>query len=381
MRRIDDKVKFRSGVELNNRIVLAPMMTSSGSVGGFATDDTIEYYSTRSKAAGLLITEFHYVSKSGGPCLKNGDIEQLGVYSDNHIESISKIAEALKKDGNKAVLQIHHGGRRAKNADSNIVYAPSVTKASFEDYIVEELSEEHINKIIKDFGEATKRAIKAGFDGVEIHGANHYLLQQFFSSETNKRSDEWGGSLKKRMKFALEVVKEVKRIVNEYAKKDFLIGYRITPEEIHDDSIGYTYKESIELVKEIIKYDIDYIHLSLWNGYNSRPSDSDLTYAELFKREMDDDTKLIIVGKVFNEISAVDAIENFADLIAVGRGIIIDPLFADKIMNKKGNEIVDSISEEQLKISKLPIGMIKSFMKSTTLPHLNGIETLNKYDN
>ncbi len=143
-------------------------------------------------------------------------------------------------------MQIHHGGReaRARGAKGHEVLAPSQLDFSFLPYPVREMTHEEIVEIIKDFGRATKRAIDAGFDGVEIHGANHYLIQQFFSAFSNRRQDKWGGSLEKRMTFALEVVKEVKSVIARYAPKDFIIGYRLSPEEIHGTNIGYFYKES-----------------------------------------------------------------------------------------------------------------------------------------
>ena len=124
----------------------------------------------------------------------------------------------------------------------------------------EELSPKKIKEFIKDYGEATRRAIEAGFDGVEIHGANHYLIQQFFSAYSNRRKDQWGGSLTKRMNFALEVVDEINNVVENYAEEPFLVGYRISPEEVHGENIGYTVDEAAKLVKEIIKSGIDYIH-------------------------------------------------------------------------------------------------------------------------
>ena len=98
---------------------------------------------------------------------------------------------------------------------------------------------------------------------VEIHGANHYLIQQFFSTLSNHRTDDWGGSLEKRMAFPLAVVKEVKRVVAEEGPKDFIIGYRISPEEIHGDAIGYTYNESTQLIAQVVKQELDYIHVVL----------------------------------------------------------------------------------------------------------------------
>lgn len=369
MKKVTDSVTFRSGVTVSNRLALAPMLTYSGEPGGFASEDTLNYYQARSQAAGLLITEFHYVSENGGPCGPLGFPEQLGIYDDEHLASIKAIAKALKKSGNKAILQIHHGGREAKgrHALGQEVLAPSAIDYEFLDYPVREMTNAEILEIIRDFGRATKRAIAAGFDGVEIHGANHYGIQQFFSAFSNRRTDEWGGSLEKRMAFPLAVVKEVQRVVSEYAPRDFMVGYRISPEEIHGDTVGYTYKESRQLIKKVVEQKLDYIHLSLWDGHDSSPKGSKKSYAELFKEVLDPETKLIIVGNVFSEAEAQRAIEKYADLIAVGRGTLIDPIFGQKIMTGAGDTIVPEISPEQLERSQLTPGLFKIFTCADTL--------------
>ena len=368
---------------------MSPMQTHSGLKGGFASDDTIQYYSARSRAAGMLITEFHYVSENGGPAYVPGYPEQLGAYSDAHLEGLRKTAQALKKDGNKAILQIHHAGRAAvgRHVNGLDVVAPSAIDFSFLDYPVRELTITEIDDIILDFGKATKRAIDAGFDGVEIHGANHYLIQQFFSKLSNLRTDKGGGSLDNRMAFPLAVVKEVKAIVDEYAPKDFIIGYRISPEELHGKNVGYDYTEALTLISEVIKYELDYIHLSLWAGYNSKPENSEKSYAELFKEILDDKTKLLIVGGIFGEDTATDAIENYADLIAVARGTLIDPNFAKKVTEGKGDTILHKISPETVEYSHLTPGLLEAFSRedSLGLPPLPGGETIRhlhtgKYD-
>lgn len=377
---LTDTVTFRHGAAVHNRIVLPPMLTFSGREGGFASEDTLNYYKARSQAGGLLITEYHYVSETGGPCTPAGVPEQLGIYDDDHFDSIKSIAQALKKDGNKAILQIHHGGREAmgRAAKGKEVLAPSALDFSFLSYPVREMTGEEIEAIIKDFGRAAKRAIDAGFDGVEIHGANHYGIQQFFSAFSNHRTDQWGGSLEKRMAFPLAVVREVKRVVAEYAPDDFIVGYRISPEEIHGDTVGYTYKEALALIKEVIKNELDYIHLSLWNGYASKPQGADRSFAEYFKEILDDKTKLIIVGGVFSEEAAQDAVEHYTDLIAVGRGTIVDPQFGKKIDEGKGNTIVHEISPEQLAKAHWTPGLLQAFTSegSFGLPPIPGSDSI-----
>lgn len=379
-KKLTDTVTLRHGAKLDSRIVMAPMQTYSGSEGGFATEDTLAYYRARSKAASLLITEFHYVSSTGGPSSRLGYPEQLGIQDDEHLASITAIAAALKKDGNKAILQIHHGGREARGraAKGEEVLAPSQLDFSFLPYPVREMTQKEIEEVIKDFGRATKRAIDAGFDGVEIHGANHYLLQQFFSSFSNQRQDKWGGSLEKRMTFALEVVKAVKSVIAQYAPRDFILGYRISPEEVHGSTVGYSYKESLALIAEVAKEELDYISLSIWGGYGAGPTGLDQSYGQLFKEVVGEETKIIIVGSVFNEEDAYNAVANHTDLIAVGRGTLIDPLFGQKIKDNQGRSIVSEISLEQVQSTAWTTGLHEIFTceGSLGLPNLPGQESI-----
>ncbi|MGM0168498.1 hypothetical protein IGI39_004253 [Enterococcus sp. AZ135] len=378
--KLKDTITLRHGATLSNRIVMSPMLTYSGKRGGFASEDTISYYSARSQAAAMLITEFHYVSEKGGPASPPGYPEQLGAYSDRHIEGLTKIAHELKKDGNKAILQIHHGGREAigQAVSGEDVLAPSAIDFPFLKYPVKELSHQEILEIIADFGRATKRAIAAGFDGVEIHGANHYLLQQFFSKTSNHRTDQWGGNLEKRMAFPLAVVEEVTRVATQEAPESFIIGYRISPEEIHDSDIGYDYEESMQLISEIVKYELDYIHLSLWGGYSSGPVNSDRSYADLFKEVLDDQTKLVVVGGVFSEESARNAVEEYTDLIAVARGTLIEPQFAKKVIEDQGNTIFHEITPENMEYVNWTAGLKEALSRkdSVGLPLLPGGESI-----
>lgn len=116
-----------------------------------------------------------------------------------------------------------------------------------------------------DFGEATRRAIQAGFDGIELHGANTYLLQQFFSPHSNRRTDKWGGSVEKRMTFALEVIKRVHETVEKYANRPFIVGYRISPEEIEEPGIRMA--DTLQFIDVLAEQPIDYLHVSMGYTY------------------------------------------------------------------------------------------------------------------
>lgn len=376
MANLSDQLTFRHGATVNNRFVQSPMLTNSGQ-DGYATQDTIDYYNTRSKTGGMIITEYMYVSETGGPALtwKRGR-EQLAAYDDKFVPQLKKVAAAIKHSGNKAIMQIAHTGREAnfRAMNGEPVYAPSALDFPFLPYKVHELSDEQIKGIIADFGKAAKRAIDAGFDGVEIHGANHYLIQQFVSAYSNHRDDHWGGSVEKRMNFPLAVVKSVMDTVHKYAPKDFIVGYRISPEEIHGKNVGYTWHESTKLIDMITKqYDLDYIHLSMPH-FDAKPGDAMLLdtdkasenfkdsskpLAELFHPYLNG-AKEIIVGGVQSKQAAEQAL-SMADLVAVGRENIIDPLFAEKVLSGKEDTVVTKLSLDQVKKNHMTQGLIDNY--------------------
>ncbi|AQS53585.1 putative oxidoreductase [Jeotgalibaca dankookensis] len=188
-----ESFKLPNGATLPNRIAMSPMLVLASTAEGEITEEDLSYFDKRSQVAGMLITGAASVSKGG-----RGAEKQINVSTDEIIPGLKKLAETMKKDGNKAILQLHHAGREAIAAYESYgqVVAPSAIDFPFLPYTPKELSHEEILTIIKEFGEATERAIKAGFDGVEIHGANHYLIQQFFSSYSNTREDEWAAHLR-----------------------------------------------------------------------------------------------------------------------------------------------------------------------------------------
>lgn len=379
---LKDTVTFRHGAKINGRLYMPPMLTSSGTKDGFATDDTLNYYSHRSKAAGMLITEYHYVSENGGPSAGGKYGWQLGIYDDAHTDSIKKLAKVMKQDGSKAILQINHGGREANGfaKKAGFALAPSQIDFPWLDYPVKELSNDQIEAIIQDFGKATKRAIDAGFDGIEIHGANHYLLQQFFSKYSNRRTDKWGGSLEKRMAFPLAVTKEVLRVVKKYAPADFIVGYRISPEEIHGANVGYTIKESAQLVKALNQFDLDYLHVSIFGRYSDGAKGSNQSYTQVYRQILDDQIKILAVGGVFSAEDAQRAVSTYTDLVGIGRGSLIDPLFGDKVMHGDEDQIVNEISPEQLKKTNWTKGLMASFTKKgqNGLPPLPNGQSIQK---
>lgn len=366
MKKLSDKVTFKHGAVINNRMVQPPMLTNSG-LSGMVNEDTISYWKARANSAGLVISEYNYVSPAGGPAITWADNRtQLAVYDDKFLPGLTKMVKAMKSGGNKALLQIAHTGREA-NYRAHLglpIYAPDSANYPFLPYGVQAFTTEQVEQVVKDFGSATKRAIEAGFDGVEIHGANHYLIQQFFSRFSNHRQDKWGDY----EAFPLAVAKEVFEVVRKYAPQDFIIGYRISPEEINPGNVGYTWHESTKLIDNLTNnFDFDYIHLSL-PDYKAKPKDSDKTFAELFRPVIGKDTKLIIVGDVMSQEAAEDALK-YTDLVAAGRAQIIDANFAAKVVAGEGDKVITELSDEEEKEQALTPGLREVMDKQTKRPN------------
>jgi len=198
--------------------------------------------------------------------------------------------------------------------------------------------------VIKGFGEATRRAIVAGFDGIELHGANTYLIQQFFSPHSNRRTDKWGGDVNKRMTFPIEVVRTVNETVKKFVDKPFLIGYRISPEEIEEP--GITFDDTLKLTDRLVKENIDYIHLSLgtvWRG-SLRIKEQAMPLLKRLKDHLGDQVPVVGVGSIKHPDEALEVLEDGIDLVALGRELIVDPQWVQTVQSGNESSIRQSMS-------------------------------------
>lgn len=320
--------RFANGLEVKNRIVMSPMTTMASFYNGMVTKEEIAYYALRAGGPGMIVTGVANVSESG-----KGFEGELSITRDEMIPGLSKLAKGIQKDGTKAILQIFHAGRKStsKVLRGEQPVSASEIAASYpaDSEVPRALTEKEILQIIEDFGEATRRAILAGFDGVELHGANTYLLQQFYSENANQREDDWGGSREKRLKFPLTVIEKVNQVVAKYSKGPFLVGYRISPEEI--ETPGIRLADSLYFVDQI-KDKISYLHLSM--GSYQRTSLNDKTDTRSLVSQFAEKTKgvvpLIGVGSVESPADAEAALADGADFVAIGRELIREPKWVQK---------------------------------------------------
>ncbi|MFP3919644.1 NADH-dependent flavin oxidoreductase [Lysinibacillus telephonicus] len=336
---------FANGIELKNRIVMAPMTNYSSNPNGTVTDAEVNYYARRSRGVSMVITACAYVTPNG-----KGFHGEFGADNDEMIPSLKQLADAIKEQGAKAVLQIFHGGRMCppELVPNGEIVSASEVPATGSTNTPRALSESEVDEIIDAFGEATRRAIEAGYDGVEIHGANGYLIQQFFSPHSNRREDRFGGSLEKRMTFPLAIVDKIKNVVAEHAESNFIIGYRFSPEEL--ETPGITMSDTFALVDALADKGLDYLHVSL-NQFFSTPrrgvDDLSKTRIDYLLETINNRIPLIGVGSIQTAEDAKMALDTGVSLVALGREIIIDPDWVQKVAEGKEAEIVTKLQKDK----------------------------------
>jgi 2,4-dienoyl-CoA reductase-like NADH-dependent reductase (Old Yellow Enzyme family)/NADPH-dependent 2,4-dienoyl-CoA reductase/sulfur reductase-like enzyme len=325
-------IKVRS-LKIPNRLVMPPMGTGLGNPDSTVSDANIAYMKRRAKSgAGLIITEITEVHPLGSvsPVC-------LGVWDDKFIPGLSKLAAVVHAEGGKIAMQLHHCGRESYLKTKNhTAIGPSAVPSYIYGFLgsPREMTLAEIKETIVSFGAAAKRAVAAGFDAVELHGAHGYLLMQFLSAHSNKRTDEYGGDFKARARFMLECLHEVRNQVGN----DFPISIRLSGEECIVD--GYTINDIKTIIPNLVNAGTDIIHVSFSTHANFKVStdtpnaSAPVEYEQGFKvalaRQIKEVTKVpvITVGR-FTDPYFMDKViaQGDADFIAVGRQHLADPDF------------------------------------------------------
>lgn len=341
-----------NGTELKNRLLMAPMTTCTGYFDGTVTNELVEYYRVRAGSIGTIIVECCFVDDLG-----LAFPGAIGIDNDEKVAGLAKIAAAIKAEGSKAILQIYHGGRMVdpKLIGGRTPVGPSAVAAPRDGAATPvALTTEDVAGMVVKFGDGVRRAIQAGFDGVEIHGANTYLIQQFYSPNSNKRNDEWGGSRDNRAKFPLAVLEITHKMVRQYADDAFIIGYRFSPEEM--EVPGIRFDDTMYLLEKLAARGVDYLHFSVGASLRSSIVDTQDPTPLIEKYcAMRSDTLAQIpvmgVGGVVNAADAEQGLDHGYDLIAVGRATIAYPDWAERIARGENLELfIDSTQREALTI-------------------------------
>ncbi len=329
---------------LKNRVVMPPMCTAYATIGGAVTDRLINYYTARARGGvGLVDVEFTYVHPAG----KIFD-HMLGIYDDKLVSGLKKLTDSVHEAGAKIIIQISHGGRRVhSDTTGSIPVAPSpIPRLNGE--TPKELTLAEIEELIQAYISAAKRAKAAGFDGVMIHMAHGYLIQQFLSTLSNLRNDRYGGDLAGRSRFALEILSGIRRELG----KDYPITCRFCGDEFMKN--GFDLNQSIQLAKvleangmnaiEVTAGTHETAHLMSSPPYNPMGFLSHLS--EAIKKEVA--IPVGTVGRIHTPEVAERLLEQGkADLIAVGRALIADPEWAMKAREGRGETICPCLSCNQ----------------------------------
>lgn len=310
--------------KIKNRIVLPPMVCFGWTDDrGLVSDRHVKHYEKIAESGtGLIILEATCVNKNGR--LSN---TQLGIWSDEHMEGLSRITAACHKHGAVVLIQIHHAGFMTPKTVLEPSLAPSDTVT--EKYNARALKFSEIKALQQDYINAALRAEKAGFDGIELHGAHSYLINQFMSPVANKRTDEYGGDLDRRSRFALEIIKGIKEVVS----RDFIIDYRMGGNEP-------LLAEGIQVAKVLENAGVDILNIS--SGIRSditpeAPEDFPYHWIVYNGTEIKKHVSIpvIVVFDIKTPEQASYLVDNgMTDFVAVGKGQLADHNWTKHAMEK-----------------------------------------------
>ncbi|MDN5336569.1 MAG: hypothetical protein PWR02_1595 [Synergistales bacterium] len=331
-------------VTIKNRLVVAPMVTVYCDQDGMATERFIRYHEEKARGGwGLIIVEDYAVDPMGR------GFWTPGLWKDEQIESHSELVERVHAAGAKIIAQVYHCGRQTSSA---IIGQQPVSASPLPCPIMGEvprdLSVPEIKKIVSQFGDTALRAKKAGFDGVQVHGAHGYLIAQFMSNYSNKRSDEYGGTLENRMRFPLEIIADIRKKCGP----DFLIDFRISGEEKVPG--GRTIEETKVIARQLEKQGIDMIHISAGTYESTWAIIPPMNITKAWIVDWAAEVKKVVdipvttVGRINDPLVAESILASGkADLVAMGRASLADPWFPNKYFEGKRDDIRPCIGCQQ----------------------------------
>lgn len=310
---------YIGGVEIKNRIAMAPMISNMANIDGSTNDSHISYLEERAKGGvGLIITEYTYVDDQNS----RGSLNELGAFDKRFVPKLRRLTDRMHLHDTKVFMQlVHCGGKAHAEINPKESYAPSAMN-----YLGKEIrgmSSEEIEELIENYIKAAKIAFDSRFDGIELHGAHGYLLEEFISPALNVRDDRYGGSFENRLRVPQEIIDGIKGEI------DIPVGIRLSLLEFEDDGYGPDYGLN---VSKSLK-NLDYVHFSA--GRHAPPGSSGTFYRDHLHvyRYLSDRPKIptMVVGSVTNREDVEEALSK-ADFVAIGRGHLADPYIAQKIL-------------------------------------------------
>ena len=307
---LNDPISFVRGPAWKNRFMLAPLTNCQSHPDGRLSDEEFHWLTLRATGGfGLVMTCAAHVQARG-----QGFPGQLGVFSDDHLPGLTRLAAKIKAEGSVSSVQLHHAGIRSPEA---LIGETPVGPSDDAETGARALSLGEVEQLIEDFVAAAMRAERAGFDGVELHGAHGYILCAFQSPDTNRRTDRYGGSAQNRARIVFDIIKGVR----ERCRPDFQLGLRLSPERF-----GLVFAEQLALAERMLTSgDLDYLDMSLWDSFKA-PSDADYANKSLidwFAALPRGTTKLGAAGKLTKGADVRRLTDAGADFAILGRAAIL----------------------------------------------------------
>jgi 2,4-dienoyl-CoA reductase-like NADH-dependent reductase (Old Yellow Enzyme family) len=305
------------GPAMKNRFMLAPLTNCQSHPDGRLSDEEFHWLTLRAEGGfGLTMTCAAHVQARG-----QGFPGQLGIFGDQHVEGLTRLASAIKAKGSVSAVQLHHAGNRSPRELVGEAVCPSGDPETG----ARGLTLAEVEQLRDDFIAAAKRAERAGFDGVELHGAHGYILLEFLSPKLNRREDRYGGSLENRARLIFEIIDGIRT----QCRPDFQLGLRLSPERF-----GVKLPEIREVAAEILQQGrIDYLDMSLWD-YTIEPADEAFkgrSLMSVFTELPRGDVRLGVAGKVRNAEDVVNVIEAGCDYALIGRAAILRHDFPQRV--------------------------------------------------
>ncbi|TLU69921.1 NADH:flavin oxidoreductase [Enterobacter sp. MF024] len=325
------------GIDLKNRLVVAPMTRVTASEDGIASDRMKVYYESFARGGfGLVISEGIYIDQKWSQTYAF----QAGLTSPEQMAGWRNVTDAVHQQNGRIFAQIQHAGALSQgNYFREGTVAPSAVRPAGKQMtfyrgegeypVPRELAEDEIEDIINSFADAAAHAVfEAGFDGVEIHGANGYLLDQFFTDYTNQRTDRWGGDIAGRLQLSLDVIQSVRQRVGH----DIPVGIRISQGKVNDFFHKWANGEDDARVvfSLLAQSGIDYLHLTEYEAWQPAFPDNPLSLIELARKYAPHLT-IMANGSLHDETRATEVMEKGADFIALGRGALANHDWPERV--------------------------------------------------
>lgn len=329
-------LSFSHGPDMKNRFMLAPLTNTQSHIDGKLSDDEYNWLTMRAKGGfGLTMCCAAHVQAIG-----QGFPGQLGIFSDKHLEGLSRLTAGIKQNDSIAIAQLHHAGMRSP---AELIGEAPICPSENTKFGARAMSEREVQDLIKDFIQAGIRAEQAGFHGVEIHGAHGYILGQFLSQEINQRQDQYGGSLQNRARIISEIIDGIRTRCG----KNFMLGLRLSPERF-----GMRLNEVLSMSQQWMLEDkIDFLDISLWDVFKKAEDEaySGRSLISCFAELKRGKVRLGVAGKIMSGADALATLNEGVDWIMLGRAAILHHDFPNQLSsNSEFSSATLPVSREYL---------------------------------